>query len=85
VRAEVARFDPPFALAALASLTNLTGSALLALALARGRLTVDAAWVAAHVDEDWNIQRWGEDALAARLRADRFAEFRAAARMLELL
>jgi len=85
VRAEVARFAPPFALAALASLTNLSGSALLALALARGRLTVGAAWAAAHVDEDWNVKRWGEDALAARLRATRFAEFKAAARMLELL
>jgi chaperone required for assembly of F1-ATPase len=85
VRAEVGRFAPPFALAALLSLTNLSGSALLALALARGRLSVDAAWAAAHVDVDWNIRRWGDDAQAARLRAARFAEFQAAARMLELL
>jgi chaperone required for assembly of F1-ATPase len=85
VRAEVARFAPPFALAALLSLTNLSGSALLALGLARGLLDVDSAWAVAHVDEDWNIRRWGEDALAARLRAARLAEFQAAARLLELL
>jgi chaperone required for assembly of F1-ATPase len=85
VRAEVMRFAPPFRLAALASLTNLSGSALLALALAAGRLDVEAAWAAAHVDEDWNIQRWGEDAEAAARRAARRREFAAAAKMLELL
>ena len=45
--------------------TTLTGSALIALALAEGALDVDAAWAAAHVDEDWNISQWGEDAEAA--------------------
>jgi chaperone required for assembly of F1-ATPase len=62
----------------------LTGSALIALALARGRLTPDEAWAASHVDEDWNIRQWGEDAEAARRRAARLAEFRAAAQMLAL-
>ena len=64
VRAEIARYKSPFQLAALASLTNISGSALLALALGRGRLSVDEAWAAAHVDEDWNVKRWGEDAEA---------------------
>jgi chaperone required for assembly of F1-ATPase len=45
----------PWRLGALHSVTTLTGSALLALALARGRITADEAWAAAHVDEDWNI------------------------------
>jgi chaperone required for assembly of F1-ATPase len=62
VRAEIAEARSPFALSALASATALTGSALLALALARGRLSADAAWEVAHVDEDWNIAQWGEDA-----------------------
>jgi chaperone required for assembly of F1-ATPase len=82
VRSEIARYREPFALAALASLTNLAGSALLALALAAGRLDTDAAWAAAHVDEDWNVKRWGEDAEAAARRAARFQEFKAAAQML---
>ena len=54
-----------FALTALHVMTTLTGSALLALAHARGRLGVEEAWAAAHVDEDWQIGRWGEDAEAA--------------------
>ncbi len=85
IRAEIARYRSPFALAALMSLTHISGSALLALALARGRLPVDAAWAAAHVDEDWNIQRWGEDAEAKARRAARRVEFDAAVRMLGLL
>ena len=62
--------------------TTLTGSALIALALAAGRLSADAAWSAAHVDEDWNIAQWGEDKLAMQRRAFRFAEFAAAAMVL---
>jgi chaperone required for assembly of F1-ATPase len=85
VRAEIAEARSPFALSALASATALTGSALLALALARGRLSADAAGEVAHVDEDWNIAQWGEDAEAARRRAARRAEFDAAARVLELV
>lgn len=66
-------------LAALQSVTTLTGSAILALALADGRLDADAAWSAAHVDEDWNIALWGEDEEAAARRAFRFMEMRAGA------
>ncbi|HEV1999230.1 MAG TPA: ATP12 family protein [Xanthobacteraceae bacterium] len=83
-RAAIAAHAPPFRLTAVASLTMLTGSALIALALSRGALDVDAAWAAAHVDEDWNIQKWGEDAEATKRRAARRAEFGAAARMLAL-
>ncbi|HVT56140.1 MAG TPA: ATP12 family protein, partial [Xanthobacteraceae bacterium] len=81
---EIGRFAPPFALAALASVTQLTGSALIALMLANGRLTPVEAWNSAHVDEDWNARQWGEDAEAAAGRARRFAEFEAAAKMLAL-
>src|SRR4029078_657906 len=42
-----------FSLAALHVMTTLTGSALLALAVALRRLTPDEAWALAHVDEDW--------------------------------
>ena len=75
----VDRFDEPFALAGLHVATTLTGSALVALGLAEGELDVDAAWAAAHVDEDWNISQWGEDEEAAARRAQRFGDFRAAA------
>jgi chaperone required for assembly of F1-ATPase len=73
-----------WALGAVHSVTTLTGSALLALALAAGRLDVDAAWAAAHVDEDWNLATWGRDAAALSRRARRFTEMTAAARVLKL-
>src|SRR2546430_10662595 len=69
----------PWRLGAMHAVTTLTGSALIALALARGALSVDAAWAAAHVDEDWNMKFWGRDALALERRAARFAEMQAAA------
>jgi chaperone required for assembly of F1-ATPase len=85
MRAEIASASSPFALAALASATALTGSALLALALAHGKLSADGAWAAAHVDEDWNTAQWGEDAEARQRRDASRAEFGAAAKVLDLL
>src|SRR5258707_426910 len=69
-------------LGAAHAVTTLTGSALIALALARGDIGLDAAWTAAHVDEDWNMELWGRDELALKRRAYRFAEMTAAARVL---
>lgn len=66
------------ALAALVSATGLTGSGLLAIALNENLIEADAAWTAAHVDEDYNIRLWGEDAEAAARRATRRIEFDAA-------
>jgi chaperone required for assembly of F1-ATPase len=51
----------------------------------RGRLTPEQAWQAAHVDEDFQISQWGEDAEAAHRRAHRRRDFDAAARVLETL
>ena len=73
----------PWRLGAMHAVTTLTGSALIAIALARGALSVDAAWAAAHVDEDWNMKFWGRDALALERRAARFSEMQAAAVVLE--
>jgi chaperone required for assembly of F1-ATPase len=72
----------PWPLGAVHAVTTLTGSALLALALARGAITREAAWTAANVDEDWNIEQWGADTLALERRAVRSAEMAAAARVL---
>jgi chaperone required for assembly of F1-ATPase len=71
-------------LGAVHAATTLSGSALIALALAAGRLSAEEAWAAAHVDEDWNIEQWGEDEPAKERRAFRFAEFAAAAAVLKL-
>jgi chaperone required for assembly of F1-ATPase len=74
----------PWRLGAMHAITTITGSALLALSLARGALGVDAAWAAAHVDEDWNMAQWGRDEIALARRAARFAEMQAAATVLAL-
>ncbi len=74
----------PWRLGALHVVTTLTGSALLALAVLRGRLSVEDAWLAAHVDEDWNMERWGRDDMALERRAFRYAEFQAAAKVLRM-
>jgi chaperone required for assembly of F1-ATPase len=84
IRKHIKKYPLPFALAALASATQLTGSAFIALMLAHRQLDADDAWRAAHVDEDWNIQQWGNAAEAAAQRAARFTEFCAAARLLAL-
>jgi chaperone required for assembly of F1-ATPase len=83
IRKQFAAYDA-FSLAALHVMTTLTGSGLLALAVARGRLSPEAAWEAAHVEEDWQISQWGEDIEAAARRARRWQEFETAARMLKL-
>ena len=77
--------DDPWRLGAVHAVTTLTGSTLIALALARGALDPDAAWHAAHVDEDWNMEQWGLDKLALQRRTFRFAEFLAAAMVLQSL
>lgn len=74
--------DDPWRLGALHAATTLMGSALLALALAHGKLSADEAWQAAHVDEDWNMEQWGRDTLALERRAFRFAELKAAVMVL---
>jgi chaperone required for assembly of F1-ATPase len=79
----VAPLDP-VRLAALHVVTTLTGSAVLALAVARGRLEPEAAWSAAHIDEDYQAELWGSDEEAQERRAARWREMEAASRILEL-
>ena len=58
----------PFHLTAVADLTGLCGSLLLALAVAEGRLSPDSAIEAALADENYQTRRWGEDEEAAERR-----------------
>lgn len=83
-RASAAIPQEPWGLGAVHAMTTLTGSALLALAVLAGQLDTSAAWSAAHVDEDWNMEQWGQDELALERRALRFAEMRAAGQVIEL-
>jgi chaperone required for assembly of F1-ATPase len=75
----------PWSIAALHVITTLTGSALLALALLHGVRDPDQVWAAAHVDEDWNIEKWGVDEEVAARRAARLVDFKAAADILRSL
>ena len=71
-------------LASLHVLVTISGSAVLGLAVLRGHMSVEEAWTAAHVDEDWQISQWGDDDEAQARRVFRKTEFEAAARLLEL-
>ncbi len=82
VRAALECFDDPAALAAMSAMTNLTGSALLAFAVARGFLEPQDAWRAAQVDEDYQSELWGVDAEAKARREARWREMAAAADVL---
>ncbi|MFQ5955406.1 MAG: ATP12 family chaperone protein [Kiloniellales bacterium] len=73
------------ALAALWSATAASGSLIIALALAARRLDGQAAFKAAQIDEDFQIERWGEEPVAARRRDGLRAEIETADRFLRLL
>ena len=68
----------PLALAALHVATTLTGSAILAMSVARGLSTADAAWQAAHIDEDWQAEQWGADPEAIARREQKWRDMNAA-------
>lgn len=72
----------PWRLGAVSAITTLTGSGLLALALERSAIDAEAAWAAAHVDEDWQMSQWGSDQLALERRVYRHGEFAAAVTVL---
>jgi chaperone required for assembly of F1-ATPase len=74
-----------FQLAGLQQLITISGSLVIALALAEGEIDGRAAFDAAHLDELWQVEQWGEDELATQARDARSADFRAAARFLGLL
>jgi chaperone required for assembly of F1-ATPase len=82
-RAVAAR--PPFELAGLSPLVTVSGSLIIALALAEGELGVEQAWAAATVDDQWQAEKWGEDAEAVHALANRRRDFEAGARFLNLL
>ncbi|MBX3560279.1 MAG: ATPase [Sphingomonas sp.] len=74
-----------FQLAGLSPLVTVSGSLLIALALAENAFDLETAWAAASLDEEWQAEKWGEDAEAARALANRRADFEAAYRFLNLI
>jgi chaperone required for assembly of F1-ATPase len=74
-----------FQLAALQPLVTISGSLVIALAIADGKISADEAFDAGHLDELYQAEKWGDDAEALAARLGRKIAFNAAARMLTLL
>jgi chaperone required for assembly of F1-ATPase len=75
----------PFRLAGLAPLVTIGGSLVAGLAVLEGACSSEQAWEAVSIDEQWQLDQWGEDAEAqAALEAGRRGFFDSA-RFLELL
>lgn len=73
-----------FTLAALSPIVTISGSLVIALALAEQAFDEAVLWAAALCDELWQEQRWGEDSEAVAARSHRRKEWRAAARFIML-
>lgn len=71
-------YNHAFALASLHVMTSLTGSAILALAIADGHLSLEQGWDIAHLDENWTDEHWGTDSEAQARRNARLVDMRAA-------
>jgi chaperone required for assembly of F1-ATPase len=75
----------PLMLAALHVLTTISGSALIAIAVADGALEADAGFDAGECDADYEAGIWGLDEEAATRRANRLADFVAATALLRAI
>jgi chaperone required for assembly of F1-ATPase len=80
----IARYDE-FELAALHTATTITGSLILALALAEEEISANEAFTAATLDETFQAEKWGRDAEADQRRQRLRSELTAADRFLRLL
>ena len=72
-------------LTALSEMVTISGSLVLGLAVRQGSLVAEDAWRLSRIDEQWNIDEWGEDADAAELARTRQADFLRAAELLKTL
>ncbi|MBV7408145.1 ATP12 family chaperone protein [Maritimibacter sp. DP1N21-5] len=82
--AEVHALDQ-FRLAAFHDLVALSGSLVIALAVTRGRLMPEEAWRLSRIDEDFQIEQWGEDEEAAEQAAIKRQAFHDAALFFRLI
>ncbi|NNM76960.1 ATPase [Sphingomonas sp. ID1715] len=74
-----------FELAALSPIVTIGGSLIVGLALVERAFESDQLWSAVNLDELWQEELWGEDALAIEGRAARRRDWEAAVRLLDLL
>ncbi|MPZ32595.1 MAG: ATPase [Rhodospirillales bacterium] len=72
-------------LSALYNLTHISGSLVVALAVAEGHLSAADAFAAAQLDELYQIERWGEDPIATKRHEGIRHDIEASARFFALL
>lgn len=82
--AQLERYDA-WRLAAYAAAVKPLGSALLALALLEGKLNADEAFRLAHLEEEYETQKWGHDEEKEKHLALKKADLRTLERFLQLL
>ena len=64
-----------FQLCALHDLVTISGSLILSLSVIKGFLSVNSAWDASQVDENWQIEHWGSDVEAKTANEEKRASF----------
>lgn len=74
-----------FELAALSPIVTIGGSLIVGLALLERAFDPERLWSAVSLDELWQEELWGEDALAVQARTARRAEWDTAVRFLDLV
>jgi chaperone required for assembly of F1-ATPase len=74
-----------FHLAGLSPLVTIGGSVVAALAVLEKMLHVTEAWEAVSLDDQWQLEQWGDDPEAVTALEARRRDFLAGARFLELL
>lgn len=74
----------PFQLAAFHDLVAISGSLVLAFAIARGQISVDVGFDLSRIDEAWQIELWGADEDAVESEAIKRASLQHAARFFAL-
>jgi chaperone required for assembly of F1-ATPase len=72
-------------LSALYNLTHISGSLVVALAVAEGHLSAADAFAAAQLDELYQVERWGEDPISTKRHEGIMHDIEASARFLALL
>jgi chaperone required for assembly of F1-ATPase len=60
LKSEVSKLTA-FQLAGFYDLVSMSGSLVLALAVTHDFIDVEKAWKTSRIDEDWQIEQWGED------------------------
>ncbi|MCU4654083.1 ATPase [Roseibacterium sp. SDUM158016] len=73
-----------FRLTALHDLVTLSGSLILGLAVAEGRIEPTTGWRLSRIDEDWQIEQWGADEEAEEAAAFKLEQFLHASRFWSL-